>query len=124
MTETMQASDIMNASSALLSLAPAGLAAMMVGPELQAAAFRNLMSHQSDAVAFWQNRFRADLELAQELCSARTIADCYTALVDFWEETLTEYVSEANLLARGQPGEPRSFLDAWAPARRMMALQL
>ncbi|MBN8831809.1 MAG: hypothetical protein J0G94_14585 [Sphingomonadales bacterium] len=119
----MQASDIVNASNALLSLAPAGLPAMMLWPELPAAALRNLMSHQSDAVAFWQNRFRADLELAQELCTARTIADFYTALVDFWEETVTEYVSEASLLATGQPGEPRSLLDAWAPARGMTALQ-
>jgi hypothetical protein len=103
MTETMQSSDVVNSSKALLSLAPASLAAMMVGPQLQAAAIKNFMSRQSDAVAFWQNRFKADLELAQELVTAKTMAEYYSALVDFWEETVTEYVSEASLLAAPQP---------------------
>src|SRR5687768_5412113 len=116
MTENMQSSDVVTSSKALLSLAPAGLAAMMVGPQLQAAAIKNLMSHQSEAVAFWQNRFKADLELAQELVSAKTMAEYYSALVEFWEETVTEYVSEASLLAGPQPDgrSPRSDGDGTA----------
>lgn len=78
--------------------------ALMVGPHIQAVFAKDLISRQRDAVAFAGRRCEAERELAIELCAAETAGDFCNAWLEFWQEAMVQYLTEARMLAETSTG--------------------
>ncbi len=72
---------------------------MMAGPHMQAAIMKMGIEMQRELFSFLERRCHEDGKLADQIGSARSVGDLYSAWLDFCRDATTQYATEAGKAA-------------------------